>query len=82
MARHMHGYTGKSTLLDVLAGRVNGRKVRGSITMSGHPTTPAMRRRLCGYVLQDDVMPGALSVPSHSVSCVVVAAASLTDTEV
>jgi hypothetical protein len=50
--------------LDVLAGRVNGRKVRGSITVCGHPTTPALRRRLCGYVLQDDVMPGVVNLVS------------------
>ena len=50
---------GKSSLLDVLAGRPGTRTVQGRIAVEGATARPANLRRLCGYVLQDDVSPGA-----------------------
>lgn len=58
---------GKSTLLDVLAGRPGRRTVHGRISLQGRTVRPADLRRVCGYVLQDDVFPGApclMSLPS------------------
>ena len=49
---------GKSTLLDVLAGRPGRRRVRGRVALQGRAAPPAELRRVCGYVLQDDVFPG------------------------
>jgi ABC-type cobalamin/Fe3+-siderophores transport system ATPase subunit len=51
---------GKSTLLDVLAGRPGNRKVEGCVAVQGKRVKPGELQRFCGYVLQDDVFPGAL----------------------
>jgi ABC-type transport system involved in cytochrome bd biosynthesis fused ATPase/permease subunit len=50
--------SGKSTLLDVLSGRSVRGHVTGSIRLDGVVTTKATRRSICGYVLQDEVLPG------------------------
>lgn len=43
---------GKTTLLDILAGRRCGWGVSGDVRMSGRQTSPGMRMKMSGYVLQ------------------------------
>jgi ABC-type cobalamin/Fe3+-siderophores transport system ATPase subunit len=50
---------GKSTLLDVLAGRPGNRRVEAFIAVQGKRVKPGELQQFCGYVLQDDVFPGA-----------------------
>jgi ABC-type multidrug transport system ATPase subunit len=54
--------SGKSTLLDVLSGRSVRGHVTGSIRLDGVVTTEATRRSICGYVLQEEVLPGTQTV--------------------
>ncbi|GIL42172.1 hypothetical protein Vafri_236 [Volvox africanus] len=53
---------GKTTLLDVLSGRRTGPGRSGEVRINGHVVSPAQVRAVCGYVLQDDVLPGTTSV--------------------
>ena len=55
---------GKSTLLRVLAGETPHFSLRteGSVRVVGHAVSAAARRRLFGYVPQDDVLAGWLNV--------------------
>jgi len=50
---------GKTTLLDILAGRRSGRGISGDVRLNGRVASPAMRIKMSGYVLQDDVLPGS-----------------------
>jgi ABC-type multidrug transport system ATPase subunit len=52
---------GKSTLLDVLAGRKTSGVISGIVRFNGEKRTPSMRRQL-GYVEQQDVLLGTLTV--------------------
>ena len=52
---------GKSSLMDVLAGRQKRGTVDGNIYVNGRPP-PANYQRLAGYVMQDDVLIGTLTV--------------------
>lgn len=56
---------GKTTLIDILAGRKRDMGVRGYIKIDGAPATARMVRRLSGYVLQDNVLPGTPTVFEH-----------------
>jgi len=57
---------GKTTLLDILAGRApRVHTIRGDIRVNGQPIASAQIRRLSGYVTQDDVLPGNLTVYEH-----------------
>eukprot|EP01087_Luapelamoeba_hula_P000440 TRINITY_DN1032_c0_g1_i1.p1 TRINITY_DN1032_c0_g1~~TRINITY_DN1032_c0_g1_i1.p1 ORF type:complete len:776 (-),score=126.55 TRINITY_DN1032_c0_g1_i1:171-2498(-) len=50
---------GKTTLLNLLAGRLGGGKQEGSVTVNGvkrSHISNAKWQRLCGYVMQDDIM--------------------------
>ena len=53
---------GKTTLLDILAGRSMVGKVTGEVFVDGQRVEPAVMRRLSGYVMQDDVLPGTSTV--------------------
>ena len=44
--------SGKTTLLDILAGRRCGWGVSGDVRMNGRLTSPDMRMKMSGYVLQ------------------------------
>jgi ABC-type multidrug transport system ATPase subunit/ABC-type multidrug transport system permease subunit len=46
---------GKTTLMDVIAGRKTGGKVRGDILLNGHPATDLSIRRSTGYCEQMDI---------------------------
>ncbi|KAG7389304.1 hypothetical protein PHYPSEUDO_010639 [Phytophthora pseudosyringae] len=46
---------GKTTLMDVIAGRKTGGKVRGQILLNGHPATKLAIRRATGYCEQMDI---------------------------
>jgi len=46
---------GKTTLMDVIAGRKTGGKVQGQILLNGHPATDLAIRRATGYCEQMDV---------------------------
>jgi len=52
---------GKSSLMDVLAGRQKEGVVMGQITVNGRPVSRNFNR-LSGYVMQDDVLLGMLTV--------------------
>ncbi|ESN93751.1 hypothetical protein HELRODRAFT_88257, partial [Helobdella robusta] len=52
---------GKSTLLDILAGRKDMRKVQGTILVNGYKQ-PEYFKCITGYVVQDDVLLGTLTV--------------------
>lgn len=56
---------GKTTLIDILAGRKRDMGVSGDIRINGVSTTARMIRRLSGYVLQDNVLPGTPTVFEH-----------------
>ncbi|TMW67910.1 hypothetical protein Poli38472_007582 [Pythium oligandrum] len=46
---------GKTTLMDVIAGRKTGGKIRGQIMFNGHPATDLVTRRSTGYCEQMDI---------------------------
>ncbi|ETL35681.1 hypothetical protein L916_12225 [Phytophthora nicotianae] len=46
---------GKTTLMDVIAGRKTGGKIRGAILLNGHPATELAIRRSTGYCEQMDI---------------------------
>ncbi|KAL3664310.1 hypothetical protein V7S43_010635 [Phytophthora oleae] len=46
---------GKTTLMDVIAGRKTGGKIRGQILLNGHPATDLAIRRCTGYCEQMDI---------------------------
>jgi ABC-type multidrug transport system ATPase subunit len=46
---------GKTTLMDVLAGRKTGGYIEGDITISGHPKQQHTFARISGYVEQNDI---------------------------
>ncbi|GMF38595.1 unnamed protein product [Phytophthora fragariaefolia] len=46
---------GKTTLMDVIAGRKTGGKVRGDIMLNGYPATDLAIRRATGYCEQMDI---------------------------
>lgn len=54
------GCAGKTTLLDVLAGRRRGKNVVGQVTMNGKPCGPEFRR-ISGYVPQEDSFVATLT---------------------
>ncbi|KAG0452254.1 hypothetical protein HPP92_025803 [Vanilla planifolia] len=46
---------GKTTLMDVLAGRKTGGYIEGSISVSGYPKKQETFARVCGYCEQNDI---------------------------
>ena len=46
---------GKTTLVDVLAGRKTGGYIEGNITISGYPKKQETFARICGYCEQNDI---------------------------
>ena len=46
---------GKTTLMDVLAGRKTGGYIEGSISISGYPKNQATFARISGYCEQNDI---------------------------
>jgi ABC-type multidrug transport system ATPase subunit/ABC-type multidrug transport system permease subunit len=46
---------GKTTLMDVIAGRKTGGKIQGQILLNGHPATPLAIQRSTGYCEQMDI---------------------------
>ncbi|XP_065855877.1 ABC transporter G family member 39-like [Euphorbia lathyris] len=46
---------GKTTLMDVLAGRKTSGRIEGSIYVSGYPKNQATFARVCGYCEQNDI---------------------------
>lgn len=53
---------GKSSLLDILAGRKIGRGIRGSVTINGKPVTTETSSQYFAYVAQEDVFVATLTV--------------------
>lgn len=53
---------GKTSLLDVLAGRRGGMLVGGELLVNGAPATPSLLRGTVGYVTQEDVLPASSTV--------------------
>eukprot|EP00026_Physarum_polycephalum_P002149 Phypoly_transcript_02154.p1 GENE.Phypoly_transcript_02154~~Phypoly_transcript_02154.p1 ORF type:complete len:902 (+),score=77.77 Phypoly_transcript_02154:193-2898(+) len=56
---------GKTTFLDILAGRKNTGVVGGEVLLNGHPRNKRTFKRLAGYVMQDDVFMGTLTVREY-----------------
>ena len=52
---------GKSTLLDILADRKNARGLSGQVRVDGLPL-PDSYKYIVGYVVQDDIISGTLTV--------------------
>ena len=46
---------GKTTLMDVLAGRKTGGYIEGNISISGYPKKQETFARICGYCAQNDI---------------------------
>ena len=46
---------GKTTLMDVIAGRKTAGTIEGEILVNGHPKVTATFNRMCGYVEQQDI---------------------------
>ncbi|XP_041364634.1 broad substrate specificity ATP-binding cassette transporter ABCG2-like [Gigantopelta aegis] len=55
--------SGKSSLLDFLAGRKDPKDVSGDVLLDGSPP-PKNYKCMVGYVVQDDVVMGTLTMPS------------------
>lgn len=55
---------GKTTFIDILAGRKNTGVVSGTISINGRPRDKSFKR-ISGYVLQDDKMLGTMTVKEH-----------------
>ena len=53
---------GKTTLMDVLAGRKTGGYIEGDIRISGYPKNQATFARISGYCEQNDVHSPCLTV--------------------
>ena len=53
---------GKTTLMDVLAGRKTGGYIEGSISISGYPKNQATFARISGYCEQNDIHSPNLTV--------------------
>jgi ABC-type lipoprotein export system ATPase subunit len=53
---------GKTSLLDVLAGRKTVGTVTGAVRINGRAMTPREMRLLSGYVVQEDILPPMLTV--------------------
>ena len=53
---------GKTTLMDVLAGRKTGGVIEGSIDISGHPKRQETFARISGYCEQNDIHSPCLTV--------------------
>ncbi|XP_054846034.1 broad substrate specificity ATP-binding cassette transporter ABCG2-like [Eublepharis macularius] len=53
--------SGKSSLLDILATRKDPRGLSGEILINGYPQPPHFKR-MSGYVVQDDIVMGTLTV--------------------
>ena len=53
---------GKTTLMDVLAGRKNQGVIRGDLLINGHPKVQETWARVVGYVEQVDIHSGGLTV--------------------
>lgn len=53
---------GKTTLMDVLAGRKTGGLIEGSISISGYPKNQETFTRISGYCEQNDVHSPCLTV--------------------
>ncbi|GMH44385.1 hypothetical protein BSKO_12319 [Bryopsis sp. KO-2023] len=53
---------GKTTLMDILAGRKRDSGVQADIRLNGSPVAAGTLRKLSGYVLQEDVLPGTSTV--------------------
>lgn len=51
-------------LLDILAARKDPRGLIGTVLVNGHPQ-PANFRLMSGYVVQDDVVTGTLSIKEN-----------------
>jgi ABC-type multidrug transport system ATPase subunit len=56
---------GKTTFLDILAGRKNNGIVGGEVLVNGNPRHKKTFKRLSGYVMQDDVFMGTLTVREY-----------------
>ncbi|KAL0042544.1 hypothetical protein WJX79_003095 [Trebouxia sp. C0005] len=56
---------GKTTFMDILSGRKRDPGVSGGVSVNGQPLTAVTMQRLCGYVLQDDVLPGTSTVEEY-----------------
>jgi ATP-binding cassette subfamily G (WHITE) protein 2 len=54
--------SGKTTLMDLLCSRKSSGDIGGEILANGKPMNRHRMKRVAAYVLQDDVMMGALSV--------------------
>ncbi|CAH8524416.1 unnamed protein product [Schistosoma turkestanicum] len=54
--------SGKSTLLDVLAGRKNPSQLTGYVLLNGQFLPNSVRRRLCGYVVQENIAVDTLTI--------------------
>ena len=53
---------GKTTLMDVLAGRKTGGYIEGSITISGYPKKQETFARISGYCEQNDIHSPSVTV--------------------
>jgi len=53
---------GKTTLMDVLAGRKTGGYIEGEIKISGYPKVQQTFARISGYVEQNDIHSPQLTV--------------------
>ena len=53
---------GKTTLMDVIAGRKTVGRITGSILVNGQPKEQRSWARVCGYVEQNDIHTAATTV--------------------
>jgi ABC-type multidrug transport system ATPase subunit len=53
--------SGKTTLIDCLSMRKSIGSLSGQITLNGHTVVPALFKYLSAYVMQDDILMGALT---------------------
>ena len=56
---------GKTTFMDILAGRKNTGSFGGRVHINGRPFSPSERKHSTGYLLQDDVLPATQTVREY-----------------
>ncbi|PKA64532.1 Pleiotropic drug resistance protein 6 [Apostasia shenzhenica] len=72
---------GKTTLMDVLAGRKTGGLIEGSITISGYPKNQKTFARVSGYCEQNDIHSPCLTVIESLIFSALLRLPSLVDQE-
>lgn len=65
LAGRMHHLGKNNSIVPLLGGKYNGRRVTGAVRINGRAATAAEVRGISGYVTQEDVLPETLTCFEH-----------------